>query len=743
MFQVLHNEIYVLSQAMKKIIKTNKIVKIWAGLAFALLIIAGIFLWHPLPPNPDAHELSAKAQDYDAQIIRDNWGTPHIYGQTDADTTFGLAYAHAEDDFETIQVAVAAARGNLAHYQGKGAAVTDYLVAFMGVWDTIDRRYAKEVTANVKAVAEAYAAGLNLYASQNPDATWRGLAPFTGQDVVAGFVFKTPLFYGLDGTLLELFGDERVQEIALDPAGDRQSFHSGPKSMAKRGSNGIAVSPKRSGDNTTRLMLNSHQPMTGPVAWYEAHLVSGEGINMTGGVFVGTPFILHGFNDHLGWANTVSEQDLADVYVLTRNPDNKMQYKLDGKWVDFETSTAVIYVKLLGPFAFKAKRQVLRSKHGPVIEAKHGTYAVRYAGMDEIRQLEQYYRLNQAEDLDGFLDAMSLGALPSINYVYADKDGNTALIHNAQYPDRKPNWDWKKYLPGDRSDLIWQNYLPFAAVPKLINPASGLVYNSNNSPYSATDGPDNLSPDSFPTFMGLQTNQTNRAMRMAEMTDGQTPIGKDALLALKFDNKYAVGSKADVLVKKILATDWSGDPELAEAAQHLRAWDMHTDAENRHAALGVLTTLKKITAKYTRIPAPEPEQAFRDAAKYLLQHYGRLDPEWGEVNRLVHGEINIPIDGAPDVMRAIYPAEIRDDGKLHAAAGDTWIALVEWDENGKMSADVIHQFGAATSLKSSPHYADQAKMFATHKWRKALRDKTEITENAKRIYRPHDRPMEP
>ncbi|MDA0339463.1 MAG: hypothetical protein O2910_06450, partial [Proteobacteria bacterium] len=65
------------------------------------------------------------------------------------------------------------------------------------------------VPPEVKALAEAYAEGLNLYAAQNPDAAWQGLAPFKGEDIVAGFVFKTPLFYRLDRTLLSLFGDER------------------------------------------------------------------------------------------------------------------------------------------------------------------------------------------------------------------------------------------------------------------------------------------------------------------------------------------------------------------------------------------------------------------------------------------------------------------------------------------------------------------------------------------------------
>ncbi|MBL4746731.1 MAG: penicillin acylase family protein, partial [Flavobacteriaceae bacterium] len=110
---------------MKKIIKV-----IFAGFVVAIIgagVGAGVWTWSPLPSNPDAATLSAGAGKYDVNIIRDDWGVPHIYGKTDADVAFGLAYAHAEDDFDTMQSSVAAARGTLARYQGKGAAVTDYL----------------------------------------------------------------------------------------------------------------------------------------------------------------------------------------------------------------------------------------------------------------------------------------------------------------------------------------------------------------------------------------------------------------------------------------------------------------------------------------------------------------------------------------------------------------------------------------------------------------------------------------
>ena len=709
----------------------------WALAALcALLAGVAIWLWDPHPASPGAAALSAAAGDYDVEIMRDEWGVPHIFGQSDADAAFGVAYAHAEDDYETIQEVVAATRGVLASYRGADAAPTDYIVSLLDVWGTVDARYESDVPAGVKAIAEAYAAGLNLYAAQRPEETWPGLAPFTGEDVIAGFIFKTPLFYGLDEILLELFGDERAAQIALDPAAGREAWHLAPKRAVERGSNAFAVAPERSGDGVTRLLINSHQPMTGPVAWWEAHMVSQEGLDITGGLFPGTPVILHGFNRHLGWANTVNKPDLADVYRLVINPDNDRQYRLDGQWRDFEVEEAVIKVRLWGPFAFTARREVLRSVHGPVIEARQGAYALRYAGMGEIRQLEQYYRLNRATTHAEFMDAMAMNALPSINYVYADETGTISLIHNGQFPQRNDDWRWSGDLPGDRSDLIWQGYRPYSSVPVLTNPQSGFVFNANNTPFAATDGPDNLKASDFPRSMGLQTDHTNRSLRILELTGEGAPIDLDRLLAIKFDTAYADGSQADRVVAAVLEQDWSGDPQLEAAARHLSAWDRRMDADSAHAALGGLTVMGEITEPFTGIPAPAPETAFRQAVDYLVAHHGRIDPPWGELNRLERGDLSLPVGGGPDTLRAIYPAERRGDGMLPATAGDTWMALVEWDADGALSAQVIHQFGSATLDATSPHHNDQAELFARQQWRTAHLTREQVSAHATRTYRP-------
>jgi len=718
-----------------------KILKASLVIVVLITVFAAIYLWRPIDTSLDIKALVTQSKAYKAEIVRDEWGVPHILGKRNVDTSFGLAYAHAEDDFETIQETVAATRGVMARYRGKSAAPADYLVQLLNVWQTLDARYQREVPEEVKAIARAYAAGANLYAANNPDNVWSGLAPFTEQDIVAGFVFRTPFFYGLDKPLLDLFNPDTELELNLTPRDNQLAWTLDKRGNSERGSNAIAVSAQRSTDNSTRLLINSHQPLTGPVAWYEAHIKSEQGWDIQGGLFPGTPVILHGFSQNLAWANTVNHIDLSDSYLLERNPDNPNQYRLDGKWLDFEKREVTLLVKLWGNLRLPVKRSVLRSKHGPVIESGDKTYALRYAGMGEIRQFEQYVRLNQATNFSEFMQAMSMNALPSINYVYADRENNIGFIHNAQYPDRINNWDWSKGLPGDKSELIWDGYRPFADVPKLINPISGLLFNANNTPFTATDGPDNLRAIDFPPSMGLASDQTNRAHRLMEMNDGVSKISEAELLKQKFDVEYSENSEHIKTLQKVLEQDWSENAELGEAQAIIDKWDRKANIANTNAALPI-----QVLMQLRQNPDPEdrsPETlkvATERAVSYLSSNYGSLTPQWSEVNRLRHGDADKPkfdqaLNGGPDLLRAVYSLGIGENEKSYATNGDSWIALVSWDQaTGEQSAKVIHQFGSATLDQESPHYVDQAELFVKEQWRNATFDIEKIRAKATRSY---------
>jgi penicillin amidase/acyl-homoserine-lactone acylase len=648
-------------------------VKYGAAAAVALLVAVLAFviisdrMAQPLPPDPAV--LIAKAAHYNVHIVRDNFGVPHVFGHTDADVAFGFGFAHSEDDFGTIQDVTLAVRGQLAATEGPRAAVTDYLVHLFRVWETVNAHYS-ELPPDVRAVIEAYADGINYYAAQHPDKVKRGLLPMTGKDVAAGFVFKTPFFYGLDTMLKNLTAPSK------------------PKLPS--GSNGLAVAPSRSADGATRLLVNSHQPYSGPVSWYEAVLQSDQGWHVAGGFFPGSPFMLHGHNEHLGWANTVDSPDLADVYRLTINPNNENQYLLNGKWRDFDKSDAAIRVKLFGPLIWTVHRDVLYSAHGPVLKTDHGVFAIRYAGMGEFRQVVQYFRLNKARNRADWLAAMRLQALPSINYIYADEKGNIGYVYNGQFPVRRPGFDWKHILPGDRSDLIWHSYVPFDKIPQLWNPRSGLVFNSNNTPFQSTvDGifvpqnmralpppPDHvISPSDYPGWMGIQTNMTNRAYRAEETFGADTHITAVNFHKYKFDLSYSAKSDIAKEITEIEVIKPGNDADLKQAQAILAHWDRRTDIHNRGAALAVLMGMRVAPEEEGGPREEEPLPALREAMKVLKDHFGRLDPEWGQVNRFRRGKYDLPIDGGPDVYRAVY-GKPQDDGTLTAVDGDTFIMFV-------------------------------------------------------------------
>ncbi|MDE2164411.1 MAG: acylase [Alphaproteobacteria bacterium] len=669
------------------------------------------------PPAPDTAVLIAHAAKYDVRIRRDTWGVPHILGRTDADVAFGLGFAHSEDDFATIQQVALATRGELAASIGPKGAVTDYLVHLFRVWETVNARYQKDLPPDVRRVAEAYADGVNYYAALHPDKVQPGLLPLTGKDIVAGFVFKTPFFYGLDSTLRKLTAD------------------TGGKPLPEIGSNGVAVGPRRSADGATRLLVNSHQPYVGPVSWYEVVLQSGEGWHVAGGLFPGSPVMLHGHNEHLGWANTVNKPDLADIYRLTINPANPDQYLLDGKWRNFEKSDAAIRVKLFGPLFWTFHREVLYAAQGPVFKTDHGVFAIRYAGMNEVRQLLQYYRLNKARNLEEWKNAMRLQALPSINYIYADEKGNIGYVYNGEFPVRKPGFNWQGFLPGDRSDLIWHSYLPFDKIPQLWNPKSDFVFNSNNTPFQATAPEDDLKPADFPPTLGIQTNMTNRALRALETYGADTAITADAFRRYKFDLTYSVHSEIMRMIAEVLKVDPGNDPELKQAQQILRAWNRRTDIHNRGAALAVLMAMRVMPADADGPWKETPLAALKQAMAVLKKHFGRLDPEWGEVNRFRRGRLDLPIDGGPDIYRAVYGVP-QKDGTLTAVDGDTFIMFVTWDKNGKLSSESIHQFGSATLDKTSPHYSDQSPLFVAMRLKPVWFTEAELKGHIEADYRP-------
>ena len=664
---------------------------------------------------------------YSATITRDVFGVPHVHGATDADAAFGLAYAQADDDITNILSTIDLARAGSGLKNGRDGAIADYLIKALEIRELVEERYEEDLSSEVKAVLEGFVAGLNYWMSLNLDRNIKDYYPVNKVDLVSSFAIQNLFFAGIDSAIKELMNaPKEVSEAELDKGGESRTVAS-----LVAGSNAFALNSNKTSDGKTRLVINSHQPLDGPVAWYEAHISSDEGWNMMGGLFPGAPFIFVGFNESLGWGMTVNGPDLTDAFKLTINPENKNQYLLDGKWENFDIKNIKLPVKLLGPISWTFNREAKFSEHGLVLETESGSYALKFAGMKEIRQPDQWFRMNKAQNKDQWLEAMKMRAIISFNAVYADKEDNIMLLHNTAGPIRNEAYDWKQPVDGTNSTLIWNEITPFDEIPLLINPNSGWIVSANQDPFRASSLKDNLKRSDFSKTLGIETKMTNRAYRVIEIFDNDKKFTEQDLLDAKFDNEYSKESRSIKYLQNVLAQEYE-DQEFQEAQAVLNAWDLKTDNDNRSAALGVCILSEEWRAFMNRIDAPSSKEMFKKCIDELNDAFGRVDPLWSEVNMLIRGDLSLPIQGGPDTLRAVY-GRPQDDGILKAVAGDGLVVSLSWDSDGNQESQSIHQYGSATQDSSSKHYDDQVQLFVDEKMKPTFFDKLELEKNTESV----------
>ena len=303
--------------------------------------------------------------------------------------------------------------------------------------------------------------------------------------------------------------------------------------------------------------------------------------------------------------------------------------------------------------------------------------------------LTQYYRLNKAQNFEEWQAAMAGQGVPATNFVYADAKGNIGLFYNAMFPDRpkgEVSYDWRSVLPGDTSAAVWQNTLPFTRVPALVNPASGYVMNANNTPYVAAGPGDELNPDNFSPLMGIELDETNRSRRSIVLLENANDDGKltDAeLWALKYDTGYEKAGYAKAWMDEIAALDLKGPADLAEAQRLLSEWDWNLDGKGLADALALMVLRPANKAHYQRGEKPDPREILRETVDHLQKHFGRIDPPMLDVLRLRQGDVDLPIDGGNDTIRASTLWDVEEDGRLSVRHGDSFIMWVEWAQTAR------------------------------------------------------------
>lgn len=686
-------------------------------------------------------------------ITRDDWGIAHIHGKTDADAVFGMAYAQAEDDFNRVETNYLVSLGRLAEAEGESAVWKD-LRQKLFIDETQLRAMYGRSPAWLKALMDGWADGLNYYLATHPD---------THPRVITHFEPWMALSFS-EGSI---GGDiERVKTSDLqafygkDPAGALAQFTPPGSWWEPTGSNGIAIAPKLTADGHALLLINPH---TSFFFRSELQMSSDQGLDAYGAVTWGQFFIYQGFNKHIGWMHTSSGIDVVDEFAETIvKQDGKLSYRYGKELRPVTTRDIVVRVKGQGDRHFTT----FATHHGPIVRTQ-GDKWIAFALMNKpLEALQQSWLRTKANDYAAYMKVAELKANSSNNTIYADDKGNIAYLHPQFIPKRDDRFDYTKPVDGSDPTTDWQGLLPLDKAPRLFNPNTGWIFNTNNWPYSAA-GPDSPKQADFPKYMD-SVGENPRGVHATRVLTGQRDFTQASLLSAAFDSYLpAFERQLPVLIKDYDALP-AGDPlkaTLRGPVGLLRAWDYRWGITSMPTTLAVFwgdilwdkvskeDTQEGLTLYDVMAEKAGPQarlQALADAVDRLEKDFGSWGVPWGEVNRYQRNDdaiaqvfddakpsLPVPFTSSRWGSLASFGAHRWPGTKrYYGTSGNSFVAVVEFGP--KVSARAITA-GGESGHPGSKHFNDEAERYTTGNLRKVYFWPEDLEGHVERQYHPGDK----
>lgn len=740
------------------------------GNPFMPLAVAGIFFL--FAPSHDAMaaaigsttrevpaaRASAASADWErvagrVRIRRDTYGIPHILGEDRRAAYFGFGYAQAEDHMEHIARALLRARGEAARYFGRDEIENDFSMRRLDNLAEAGKDL-QRVTPEFRDIIQAYAAGLNRYvrkhASELPG--WVTQAgTFTAADVMA--LIRSRSVYEMLSPRIRDRLSEKYGDGAEEKPGARGAVE-GP------GSNAFALAGSRTSGGSPILLASPHL-MWSSLYWEAQITVPGE-MDFFGNTLAGYPVLWAGFNSSLGWANTVNHADLDDIYALDVAPEHPDSYVLDGQRRRMMTKRVeVIYDNGNGKLE-KATRTYRYTDLGPVIyRTADRIFAVKSARLDAPVSFEGFYRLSRTHNLEEFKDVFRHYPVFSCNFIYADKDGNILYLWQAMLPKRDNNGtDYSLDVPLHSQQEAWSDLHAFGDMPKLENPAHGVVINSNNPPWWASPR-DWIDPKDYPSYYESGGLALRPQLAMM-LLDEKEKYSVQDVLDVTFNTRMLLAERVLPDLLAVLRTERHASEEAEAAWKTLAGWDRHVSRDSHGAVLFKRfwdTYARELAqpfalpwdpAKPTITPRGLADKAravrhVEQAVRWTREHYGKADVAWGEVHRLRSHHLDLPGDGADGSYGTFHVLRYADarDGKKVAGRdgasgplvgfGSNWIMLVEFGPT--VRAWSVLASGESGNF-ASRHSEDQLELFQAHELRPIWFSSDDIRHHAESVYHP-------
>jgi acyl-homoserine lactone acylase PvdQ len=710
-------------------------------------------------PHASASAQNQELQRWEQQarnvtIIRDDWGIAHISGKTDADAVFGAIYAQAEDDFNRVETNYLNSMGRLAEAEGEAEVWRDLRMKIFISPEAMKVQY-QASPAWLKALMNAWADGLNFYLARHPQVTPRVIKHFEpwmaltfsegsiGGDIETINLNQLQFFYGQGPTPKGVAANDQ-SDLLAEPSG----------------SNGIAISPSNTVGRHALLLINPH---TSFFFRSELQMTSLEGLNAYGAVTWGQFFIYQGFNERCGWMHTSSAVDAIDEYLETVvKKGDQFFYKYGNEERPVTTSVIKVPYKTDKGMAERTFT-VYRTQHGPIVRAVGDKWVSVSLMQEPVKALTQSYTRTKAQDYKAFRQTMELHADSSNNTIFADADGDIAYFHGNFVPRRDPKFDWTKPVDGSDPATDWHGLLSVDESPLLLNPASGWLYNSNNSPWSAA-GPSSPKKTDYPVYVdnGVESARGLHAIRVLQ---NKKDFTVDSLIAAAYDSYLTWFEKPIPALVKAWDQTPATDPlkaKLADQIAILRAWDMRWSATSVPTSLAVFWAediQRKVAAEARRagVPADEyiaskgqPEQLLKSllaASDKLAADFGTWKTPWGDINRFqrVTDDIVHPFsDAGPSIpvgftsaiwgsLASFGARPYKGSKKIYGTSGNSFVAVVEFGKTVRARAVTA---GGESGNPSSPHFNDQAKRYSTGDLRDVYFYRSQLNGHTEREYHP-------
>ncbi len=658
-------------------------------------------------------------------IHRDSFGVPHAVAKTDAGAVYGIMYARAEDEFSKLERACFLPLGRNAEYLGEAGLAWDRLVHALEVPRRARDSYAR-LPAEVRVLCDAAAAALNAYKRDHPGEGSNLLARFEPWHLVAQS-YSWHLFQAAQA-LRDQFG----VDAGLGTYGLPQ------------GSNAWAIAPSRTRRGHALLLINPHLPLD---ETYEAHWMSEQGLNVSGAVPFGRNMLpIYGHNEDLAWALTVNRPNVVDLVALVCSRDSSgLRHHWKGEWRPMPERHVNVQVQTergLVPRTLTFYGSTL----GPVV-AKRGNQniAIRVAGLEDNRFLETQYGLTRAKNLEEFKAALALGGFIFHNVMYADREGHIWYVYNGRIPRRAGDGERVGILDGESRDE-WLGYHDLAGLPQILDPEFGWLQNCNSSPFEAAfQG--NPKPQDFPAYLVGAEEADGRADRSRALLSHSPRFDLQSLANAAFDTRVA---SADTWVPEIIDAHKKlieKSPDSAQAIQPaidcLQDWDRHAHVDSVATSLFFLWFERYAALLTTTVAEPPATHVLSQVLKDLRSRHDTWQVPWGELNRHRRpGSQSAPETGYPIAgghgaagVQATFLSKFENEESKHRFGyrGSTYVSAIEL--SSPVRALSIIPYGQS-SHPDSPHYDDQAALYARGQLKSAWFTLQDVMANSQLSYRP-------